>query len=435
VRARLSTTFRSLQVRNYRLFAGGQLIKLIGVWMMYVAQDWLVLELSDDSPTALGLVTALQFVPVTLLTLYAGKLADRYDKRVLLMVSNGAWAGLAIVQAVLIATGVIQLWHIMIFAALLGVAQAIETPARQSFVSELVGKPLLPNALSLSAATFQTARIAGPAVSGVAIAMLGTGPVFLVSTVMAIAPVVMQARMRAADLFRTELPPRDERDAAKITDGLRYVRRRHDLLLPMTLMLVIAVFGFNFQLTLALLAKTVFAADAATFGLFNTALAAGALIGALAGTGRKGRPSVYLLLGAAVVFGLLAIAVGIAPYRWLVLLLLVPAGFSTVFLGQAANQRVQLGVDSAFRGRVMALYVLIFLGTAPVGSMLVSWIAEHFGVAASIWSGGAISMVAAVLALIWQLRFAGEKLSFQVRPLPRLSVINAKRVPADVAAV
>ncbi|GIF99585.1 MFS transporter [Catellatospora citrea] len=428
MRARLSTTFRSLTVRNYRLFAGGQLIKLIGVWMMYVAQDWLVLELSNDSPTALGLVTALQFVPVMLLTLYAGTLADRFDKRTLLMVSNGVWAVLAIAQAILIATGVIELWHIMIFAGLLGVAQAIETPVRQAFVSELVGKPLLPNALSLSAATFQTARITGPALAGVAIAWLGTGPVFLVSTVMAIAPVLMQARMIPTELHRPELLPRDERAEAKVVDGLRYVRTRHDLLLPMAMMFVIAMFGYNFQLTLALLAKTVFATGAATFGLFNTALAVGSLAGALAGTARKGRPSVYLLLAAAVAFGLLAIAVGFAPYKWLVLLLLVPTGFSTVFLGQAANQRVQLGVDGAFRGRVMALYVLIFLGTAPIGSMVISWIAEHFGAAAGIWLGGAVSLLAALAALVWQLRHAGDRLAFQARPTPRVRVVHQESV-------
>jgi MFS family permease len=429
VRARLSTTFRSLTVRNYRLFAGGQLIKLIGVWMMYVAQDWLVLELSNDSPTALGLVTALQFVPVMLLTLYAGTLADRFDKRTLLMVSNGVWAGLAIAQAVLIATGAIELWHIMVFAGLLGIAQAIETPARQAFVSELVELPLLPNALSLSAATFQTARITGPALSGVAIAAFGTGPVFIISTVLAVAPVLMQARMRPAELVRSQLPGR-ERSETKVIDGLRYVRKRQDLVLPMMMMFVIAMFGYNFQLTLALLAKTVFATGAVTFGLFNTALAVGSLAGALAGTARKGRPSVYLLLGAAVAFGLLAIAVGVAPYQWLVMALLVPTGFSAVFLGQAANQRVQLGVDGAFRGRVMALYVLIFLGTAPIGSMVMSWIAEHFGAAASIWLGGAASLVAALVALVFQLRHAGDRLSLQVRPLPKLRVVSAASVAA-----
>ena len=427
MRARLSTTFRSLTVRNYRLFATGQLIKLVGVWIMYIAQDWLVLELTDDSPTALGLVTAAQFVPVLALTLYAGSLADRFDKRKLLIFSNGAWAALAILQAILVATGVIQMWMLLVFALLLGIAQAVETPVRQSFVSELVGKPLLPNALSLSAATFQTARITGPALAGVAIAAFDTGPVFLISTLMAIAPVVMQIRINPSALHREALAPASEVEA-KIADGLRYVRHRHDLLLPMVTIAVIAMFGYNFQLTLALLAKTVFNTDAATFGLFNTALAVGALCGALAGTARKGRPSVYLFLGAAICFGVFAIAVGMSDSVWLVLLLLVPTGFSTVFLGQAANQRIQLGVDSAYRGRIMALFVLIFMGTAPVGAMIASFIAEHFGAQACIWFGGSISLTAAVAALIWQLRHAGEKLSIEVRPKPRLRVVQAESV-------
>lgn len=430
MRARLSTTFRSLTVRNYRLFATGQLVKLVGVWMMYIAQDWLVLELTNDSPTALGLITAAQFVPVLALTLYAGTLADRFDKRNLLIISNGAWAVLAIAQAILVATGVIQFWMLMIFAVALGIAQAIETPVRQSFVSELVGKTLLPNALSLSAATFQTARITGPALAGVAIAWFGTGPVFLISTLLAIAPVIMQARITQTDLHRAELPTAEERAETKVLDGVRYVRHRHDLLLPMVTIAVIAMFGYNFQLTLALLAKTVFNTDAATFGLFNTALAVGALMGALAGTARRSRPSVYLFLGAAIGFGVLSIAVGLSNSVWLVLLLLIPTGFSTVYLGQAANQRIQLGVDSAYRGRVMALFVLIFMGTAPVGAMIASFIAETLGVQACIWIGGAVSLAAAIGALIWQLRHAGEKLSLQVRPKPRLRVIQAETVTA-----
>src|SRR5262245_61005941 len=213
--------------------------------MMYVAQDWLVLELSHDSATALGLVTALQFIPVMLLTLYAGSLADRFDKRTLLMISNSAWAVLAVAQAILVATGAIQLWMIMVFALLLGVAQAIETPVRQSFVSELVGKTLLPNALSLSAATFQSSRILGPALAGIGIATWGTGPIFLLSTVVAIAPVIMQWRMNPAELYRAPLPTPEERADTKVMDGLRYVRHRHDLLLPMIVIAVIATFGYN----------------------------------------------------------------------------------------------------------------------------------------------------------------------------------------------
>ncbi|MEV4626712.1 MFS transporter [Micromonospora sp. NPDC049523] len=425
MRAKLGTTFQSLQVRNYRLFAIGQLTKLIGVWMMFTAQDWLVLNLSDNSATALGWVTALQFTPVLLLTLFSGRLADRYDKRLLLFIANAAWCVLALGMSLLVVTGVIELWHVFVFAALLGTANAVETPVRQSFVSELVGTPLLPNALSLSAATFNSARIIGPAVAGVAIALFDVGPVFLISVFGALAPLIGLVRMRGEELHREALPPMDERAPAKVIDGLRYVRVRPDLVLPMVLMSVMGMTLFNFQITLAALAKTVFNTGAASFGLFTTALAVGALGGALAGSGRRSRPSVWVVLGAAVACAIAGTLVGVATTYWLVLVLLVPAGFLMVYFAQASNQRVQLGVDAAFRGRVMALWVLVFLGTNPVGAPLIGWVAEHAGANAAIWIGGLISLAAALLAVLWQLRHDGSRLRLRIAPLPRFYVVPA----------
>jgi MFS family permease len=424
VRATLSNTFRSLQVRNYRLFATGQLVKLIGVWMMFTTQDWLVLQLSGNSPTALGLVTALQFAPVLLLTLYGGKLADRHDKRRLLLVANAAYGIASLMLATLVATGVVRLWHVFVFAAVLGVANSIETPVRQAFVSELVGRPLLPNALALSAATFNSARIVGPALAGVAIAVFDTGPVFLISTVATLSPLVGLSRMRPAELFREALPPRDERAEARIADGLRHVRERPDLLLPIALMLVVGLAGFNFQVTLALLAKTVFHAGAASFGLLSTALAVGALCGALAGSGRRGRPSVYVVLGSGVGFSVAETLTGIAPTFWAMAGLLALTGFMMVFYAQASNQRVQMGVDAAYRGRVMALYVLVFLGTNPVGAMLNGWCAEVLGPRACVYLGGLISLVATFGALSYQLRRTGARIRLQVRPMPRFYVVQ-----------
>ncbi|MFC0004984.1 MFS transporter [Micromonospora siamensis] len=425
MQAKLSTMFQSLKVRNYRLFATGQLIKLIGVWMMFIAQDWLVLDLSGNSATALGVVTALQFTPVLLLTLISGRLADRYDKRLLLFVANAFWTVLALAMAALVITGLVQLWHVFAFAALLGTANAVETPVRQAFVSELVGTELLPNALSLNAATFNSARIVGPAVAGLAIAAFDVGPVFLVTALSSLAPLVNVVRMRPAELHRKELPPIGERDQAKVIDGLRYVWRRPDLLLPMVMISIIATSLFNFQLTLAALAKTVFHTGAASFGLFSSALAVGALAGALAGTGRRSRPSVWVVLGAAVACSVFGTLVGFAPAYWLVVALLLPTGFCMVFFAQAANQRIQLGVDAAFRGRVMALWVLVFLGTNPVGAPVIGWLAETYGAGASIWIGGLISLVTALLALTWQLRRAGARLRFRVLPMPRFYVVPA----------
>ncbi|HET9519213.1 MAG TPA: MFS transporter [Actinoplanes sp.] len=425
--ALLSTTFRSLQIRNYRLFATGQLVKLIGVWMMFTAQDWLVLELSGNSPKALGFVTALQFLPVLLLTLYSGTLADRFDKRVLLLAANAAFATTAIVFAVLVACGVVQLWHVFLFAGLLGVANAIETPVRQSFVSELVETRLLPNALALSAATFNTARMAGPALAGVTMTLLPMGPVFLIAATLAVAPVGSYGAMRVAELHRS--PRRAAAGQTKIIDGLRYVRAREDLVLPIALMAMVGMIGFNFPVTLAALAKINFSVGPSSFGLLTTALATGALGGALAGTARRRRPSAYVVLGATIAFGLFEVAVGFAPTFAVAVVLLLPTGFFSIYLAQSANQRVQMGVDGAYRGRVMALYVLVFLGSTPIGATLAGWWGERFGVPSSIWGAGLFIAVVGVGALVWQLRHTGTRLRLRVRPHPRLSVVAA--LPPD----
>jgi MFS family permease len=426
----LSNTFRSLKVRNYRLFTTGQLIKLTGVWMQFTAQDWLVLQLSHQRATALGTVTALQFLPVLLLTLYGGKLADRFDKRKLLIMVNAAFAVVAAVLGVLVATGVVQLWHVFALAAVMGVINAIETPVRQSFVSELVGQELLPNALALSAATFNSARIIGPAVAGVALAWIDIGPVFLANAVMCVGPLISAIRMRPSELYRAELVPVASRDA-RIIDGLRYTRRRPDLVLPMVLVMIVGMMGFNFPVTLAVIATTVYHAGPQTFGLLSTALAIGALGGALAGSGRRGRPSVYIVLVAAMLFGVLETLVAFAPTYLVAVALLVPTGFFMIYFAQAANQRVQLGTDSEFRGRVVALYVLVFLGTTPFGALIIGWAADRFGPRSGMWIGGVASMLAGLVMTIVQVRRADAEIGVHLRPRPHVHV----REPAADGAV
>lgn len=428
MRARFKITFQSLTVRNYRLFATGQLVKLVGVWVMFVAQDWLVLQLSGDSATALGIVIALQFTPVLLLTLLGGALADRYDKRRLLLVANAAWSVLAIFLALLVLTGAVQLWHVFVLAAMMGVATAIETPTRQAFVSELVGTTLLPNALSLNAAVFNSARVAGPALAGGAIAVIGLGPTFLIATLAAVAPLASLTRMRPAELYREALPPRAERDRARVTDGLRYVWRRSDLVMALALVTVLGAAGFNFQVTLPVLSKVVYDTGAAAFGLLAAALAVGSLAGALAGSWRRRRPSAYVVISAAVAFGGFSVLVGFSSLYWLVATLLLPTGFFAIFFAQAANQRVQLGSDAAYRGRVMALYVLVFLGTTPLGALGVGWWVGRFSPESAIWLGGLASLLASATALVWQLRRHGDQLRVQIRPLPKLYVVRADPV-------
>jgi len=417
------STFRSLRIRNYRLFATGQLVKLIGTWMLFTAQDWLVLQLSHNSPQALGVVTALQFLPVLLLSLYGGQLADRYDKRKLLLISNAGSAIVAGTLGLLAVTGAVTLWHIFITAGVYGVIQAIETPARQAFISEMVGGDLLPNALSLSSATFNSARMIGPAIAGLLIDVVDTGPVFLITSAMCTAPLLFFSLMNPAHLIRPEFVAKPASEA-RILDGLRYVWHRADLAQAILLVFVVGLFGFNFQLTLPLLAKSTFHVDARYFGLLSTSLAIGALLGALSASRRRARPSVYLVLAAATLFGAFEVIIGFAPSFVLAMALLLPTGFFMIFFAQAANQRVQLGTDAAFRGRVMALYVLVFLGTTPIGALLIGWLSAALGPRSGIWIGGGISLAAALTVLVMQLRRTNGQVTVHLRPRPHVHVFE-----------
>ncbi|MDA5280861.1 MULTISPECIES: MFS transporter [unclassified Streptomyces] len=402
---RLKRTFEALSVRNFRLFAGGQLLSVTCTWMMIVAQDWLVLSLSGDSGTALGLVTALQFTPVLLLTLMGGRLADRYDKRVLLICANAASGVLSLLFALAVLLPGAELWHVYLFALGLGTVNAVEVPTRLSFISEMVGAELLPNASALSAAYFNAARVVGPALAGLLISVLGTGPVIALNAVSYLATVLSLLAMRPGELQRGGAP---QRGATRVADGLAYVRGRPDLLLPMALVGVVGMFGFNFQLTLPLLAKTVFHADPRAFGLLASALAAGSLLAAFVTTARRGRPTATLVVASAIAFGLLETLTGLAPTFATALVLLAATGFASMTFAQATNHRIQLGSDPRFRGRVMALYALIMQGTTPVGALLLGWLAEHWGARSGLYVGGLVSLAAALAVLFVQLRGTGD---------------------------
>jgi MFS family permease len=411
-------TFQSLHVRNYRLFAVGQLISLIFGWVQITAQDWLVLQVAHNSAAALGVVTALQFTPMLLITLYAGTLADRFDKRLLLIIVNALWLVLSGLMGVLVVSGAVQLWQVYVFALLWGSVSAVETPFRQSFVPELVGPTLLPNALSLNAAAFNSARVIGPAIAGFAIAWLGTGSAFFANAASYVVPIIALSWMRPRELQRAGRRPTD----ARVVDGLRYVWRRPDLLLPIALMLVIGMVGYNFQLTLPVLSKNVFHTGPATFGLLVTALALGSIGGALAGTRRRERPSVFVVLAGAVAFGVAGTLSALMPTYLLTAVLLVPTGFSMIYLAQAANQRIQLGTDPEYRGRVMALYFLVFMGTNPIGAPVVGWLAQVAGARTAIWLGTAISLAVALTVLTLRLRRSGERIRLRFVPVPKLYV-------------
>jgi len=392
--------FRSLRVRNYRLYAGGQLVSLTGTWMQRVAQDWLVLELTN-SGTALGIVTALQFLPSLLFGLWGGLLADRYDKRKLLLATQTGLALVALILGVLDVTGIVQYWQVLVLALALGLVSAIDSPVRQSFVVEMVGPDDLTNAVGLNSTIFNSARILGPAVAGVMITAIGTGWAFVANGISSIAVLTGLALMRPAELRPS---PAIDRIRGQLRAGLHYVRQRQDLLLTMVLVFVVGTFGLNFQITTALLAKQVFHRSATGYGLLSTALAVGACVGAVLATRRRTRPSLLFLLLAAMAFGLLEILAGSMPGFGATALMLVLVGLAMLTFTTAANSSVQLGVEATMRGRVMALYLMCFLGGTPVGAPIVGWVANTVGARWGMIGGGLVCMAMAVGMALYLVR-------------------------------
>jgi len=392
--------FRSLRVRNYRLYAGGQLVSLTGTWMQRVAQDWLVLELTN-SGTALGIVTALQFLPSLLFGLWGGLLADRYDKRKLLLATQSGLALVALILGVLDVTGIVQYWQVLVLALALGLVSAIDSPVRQSFVVEMVGPDDLTNAVGLNSTIFNSARILGPAVAGVMITAIGTGWAFVANGISSIAVLTGLALMRPAELRPS---PAIDRIRGQLRAGLHYVRQRQDLLLTMVLVFVVGTFGLNFQITTALLAKQVFHRSATGYGLLSTALAVGACVGAVLATRRRTRPSLLFLLLAATAFGLLEILAGSMPGFGATAFILVLVGLAMLTFTTAANSSVQLGVEATMRGRVMALYLMCFLGGTPIGAPIVGWVANTVGPRWGMIGGGLVCMAMAVGMALYVVR-------------------------------
>lgn len=385
--------FRSLRNRNYRLFATGQVVSNTGTWMQRVAQDWLVLDLAHGSGTALGITTGLQFLPMLLFGLWGGVIADRYPKRRVLMITQVSMGVLALVLGLLTVAGAAQVWHVYVLAFGLGVATVVDNPTRQSFVVEMVGRRDLPNAIALNSATFNGARLLGPAIAGVLITLIDTGPVFLVNAASFGAVLLGLYAMRTDELHGSAPVKRAK---GQLREGLRYVRGRRDLLLVLVLIGFLAAFGMNFTTTIALVAKQVFHTGASAFGLASSMLALGAVSGALLAARRVARPRMRLLVAMGLLFGALEVATGLMPTYWSFLALLVPTGIAMMTITTAANATVQLGVAPEMRGRVMGLYMLVFLGTKPLGAPTVGWLAEQFGARMSLVLGGLICVVAAL---------------------------------------
>lgn len=361
--------------------------------MQRVAQDWLVLLLTG-SGAALGLVTGLQFLPFLVLSPLAGLVADRFPKRRLLQLTNIGMAVPALLLGLLTVTGLVETWHVYVLALLLGVASAFDAPARQTFVSELVGPDDLTNAVGLNSASFNSARLVGPALAGVLIAALGggetgTGWVILLNGVSYVAPVLT---LRALDASLLRTPEPSLRAPGQVREGLAYVRGRPDLLLILGIVFFAGTFGLNFQMTSALMATEVFDRGPTEYGLLGTFLAVGSLAGSLVAA-RRERVRHRLVVGAALVFGVVEVAAGLAP-SYVVFALLCPLlGLSALTLITSANAHLQLHTDAAVRGRVMALYLMIFIGGTPFGAPFIGWVGESLGARWTLLVGGALTVV------------------------------------------
>ncbi|GAB2744452.1 MFS transporter [Nocardioides pakistanensis] len=396
----MSPTFRALSNPNYRLYAAGGVVSNVGTWMQRVAQDWLVLQLTNNSGTALGITTGLQFLPILLLSPYAGLVADRFPKRRLLQVTQAMMAAPALLLGVLAVTGVVQTWHVYLLAFLFGIGTAFDAPARQSFVSEMVSKEDLTNAVGLNSASFNFARIIGPALAGFMIAWLGggaeaTGWVIAINALSYGAVVVALQRMRVEDLDTPELQGREK---GMIRDGMRYIRSRPDIMMILAIVFFAGTFGLNFQMTSALMATEVYGKGASEYGILGTTMAVGSLTGALLAA-RRGVVRHRLVILSALAFGIAEVISGLMP-SYLTFALWTPViGITALTMITAANTTIQMTVTPELRGRVMALYMMIFMGGTPLGSPIVGWVGEVFGARWTLIGGGAVTVLGTLFAV------------------------------------
>jgi MFS family permease len=396
----LSPTFRALRNHNYRLYAAGGVVSNVGTWMQRVAQDWMVLQLTGNSGTAIGITTGLQFLPFLVLSPLAGLVADRMSKRRLLQITNVMMAAPALILGVLAVTGTVEIWHVYVLAFVLGVGAAFDAPARQSFVSEIVDPADLTNAVGLNSASFNAARIVGPALAGVLIAALGggvtaTGWVIFANALTYAAPILALQRLNTGALDPAVITPRQP---GMIREGVRYVRNRPDLLLVLAVVFFTGTFGLNFQMTSALMATEIFDKGPTEYGLLGTFMAVGSLTGALVAA-RRETVRHRLIIGAALTFGALEMVAGAAPTYATFAIMTPLLGLSALTMITAANAFVQLHTDAGMRGRVMALYMMIFMGGTPAGAPLVGWIGEQYGARTTLFFGGVMTILGVVLAI------------------------------------
>ena len=395
--------FSSLNVPNYRLFFLGGFVSNLGTWMARIAQDWLVLTiLTNNSAIALGVVTGLQFLPTAVLAPYAGTLADRFDKRRLLLATQAALAVTGTVLAILVIGGWVSLWHVYLLATAQGIASAFDAPARQSFAPEMVPDRLIGNSVGLNSTSFHAARLIGPAVAGLTIAWWGVGPAMMLN---ALSFVAVLLALLAMDPSQLHPAPRATR-AGGVREGLRYVRNRPDIMLVLFMVFMLGTFGLNFQITNSLMATAVFHVGPEEFGFMSSVMAIGSLSGGLLAA-RRTRVPLRLIVAALAAFTVSLGVLALSPSYVFYLVALLPAGLASLTVMTAANTSVQLAVEPTMRGRVMALYMAIFLGGTPIGAPVLGWIGDLWGPRWTLAIGAIACGLAVVAAGLYLLRRNG----------------------------
>jgi MFS family permease len=393
--AAVSRTFASLRVPNYRRYFAGQIVSLSGNWMQIVAEMWLILQLTN-SGLAVGLTSALQFAPILLFGAYGGVLADRFDKRRLLMATQVLMAVPALALWALVIHGSIEPWMVMALVFVRGTVNAVDNPTRQSFVIEMVGADRVVNAVSLNSVIVHCARLFGPAVAGVLIATAGVGLCFLVNALSFTAMFLALRRMEPAALAS---PRPVQRERGALREALRYVMRTPALAVPLAMMALVSTLGFNFQVLLPLLAKFTFDGGPETYALLASSMAVGSIAGALA-AGARGRVTLGLLIGASAAFAVFSLFAAGAPTVPLAVIALALAGAASVTFAAGVNSTLQLEVEPAMRGRVMALYSVVFLGSTPLGGPLVGWLAGVAGPRSGLVLAAAAALAASLFAWV-----------------------------------
>ncbi|HET6554999.1 MAG TPA: MFS transporter [Dyella sp.] len=391
-----SRVFRSLQIPNYRIWAAGALVSNVGTWMQRTAQDWLVLtELTQRNASAVGLVMALQFGPQLLLLPFTGFAADYFNQRKLLMATQATLGALSLALGVLTVTGVVQLWHVDVFAFLFGCATAFDAPVRQTFVSELVGEQDLSNAIALNSTSFNAGRMVGPAVAGLTIASIGSGWAFVLNGVSFIAVLCSLGWLDVGALHTKE---RARAARGSLIEGFRYVWRRPDLVTMLVMLFLIGTFGLNFPIFISTMAVKIFHADAGRYGLLSSVMAIGTITGALMNAGRD-RPRFALLVWGSAIFGVGCTLAALAPGYWWFAATLVIIGIAALTFMNGTNSLVQLSTEPAMRGRVMAIRLAVALGGTPLGAPIVGFIADRYGPRWALGVGASAGFAAVLVAL------------------------------------